>query len=120
MVHPGRQRFFGSDASSLRDTESETTWLGRISGGASNDGAADGEAGRAAGESAGGAATGAAGGAAGGVAAGADNAAASGAAGVAGDLPPPGSGPPSDHGNHSNNPRISRRQQRIQTSSLQS
>jgi len=89
-VHPERQRYFGSDASSLGDTESEVTWLGRIRGGAgSNAGAADGAADGAAGEAAGGAAGGAAGEAAGG----------------AGDPPPPGSGPPSDHGN--NNLRMS-------------
>jgi len=29
-VHPQSQRYFGSDASSLRDTESASTWLGRI------------------------------------------------------------------------------------------
>jgi hypothetical protein len=86
-IHPERQRYFGSDASTLRDTESEVTGLGRIRGGAGSNG------------SAGGAAGGAADGAAGGVAGGA----AGGAAGVAGDPPPPGSGPPSDHGNINGN-----------------
>jgi len=28
-VHPERRQYFGSDASSLRDTESEVSWLGR-------------------------------------------------------------------------------------------
>jgi len=86
-VHPERQRYFGSDTSSLRDTESEGSWLGRIRGGAGCE--------EVAGGAAGGSAEGAAGGAAGGT----------------GDPPPPGSGPPSDHGN--NRPRLSRRQQRI-------
>ena len=109
-VHPERQRYFGSDASSLRDTESEVSWFGRIRGGAGNGGAADG--------SAGGAADGAAGGAADGAAGGAADGAAGGAARGAGNPPPPGSGPPSNNGNDGNNgnsgnPRLSRRQQRI-------
>jgi uncharacterized protein YukE len=44
-VHPERQHYFGSNASSLRDTESEVTWLERIRGGAGSDGAAGGAAG---------------------------------------------------------------------------
>ena len=96
-VHPDRQRYFGSDASSLRDTESELSWLERLRGGAGSE-AAGGAAGDAGG--AGGAGDGAAGGASGG----------------AGDPPPPGSGPPSDHNNNNNNNnnRLSRRQRRIQ------
>ena len=58
-VHPERQRYFGSDASSLRDTESEVTWIGRIRGGAASDEAAGGAADVAAGGTAGGAAGGA-------------------------------------------------------------
>ena len=105
-VHPERQRYFGSDASSLRDTESEISWSGRLRGGAGDEaGAADG-AGGAAGGDAGGAAGGAGGGAAGG--------AGGGAAGGAGDPPPPAS-EPSDHGDgNRNNNRLSRRQRRIQ------
>ena len=102
-VHPERQRYFGSDASSLRDTESEESWLGRLRGGA-GDGAAEG----AGDEAAEGAGDGAAGGA--------GNGAAGGASGGAGDPPPPGSGPPSDHHNNNNNDndnRLSRRQRRI-------
>jgi hypothetical protein len=91
-VHPKRQHYFGSDASSLRDTESEITWLGRIRGGAGSDEAADGAADGAADE----AASGAAGRAATG----------------AGDPPPPESGPLSNHGDNGNYPRISRRQRR--------
>ena len=92
-VHPERRRYFGSDASSLRDTANEVTWLGGLRGGVgSNTGAEDGAAAGAAG----GAASGVAGGAAGGV----------------GDPPHPGSRPPSDHGNN-NHPRLSRRQKRI-------
>jgi len=109
-VHPERQRYFGSDASSLRATESEVSWLGRLRGRAGSEaagGAAGGAASRAADGAAGGAGDGAAGGGAGG------------ASGRAGDPPPPGSGPPSDHGNNNNNNnnnnnRLSRRQRRIQ------
>jgi hypothetical protein len=97
-VYPERQHYFGSDASGLRDTESEITWLGRIRGGAGSNGAADEAAGGAAGGAAGRAAGGAAGGTASGAAGGAD----CGAAGGAGDPPPPWSGPPSDHGNNDN------------------
>jgi len=109
-VHPERQRYFGSDASSLRDTESEDSWLGRLRGGA-GEGAAGGAEG--AGEGAAGGAEGAGDGAAGG-AEGAGGGAA-GNAGGAGDPPPPGSNPPSDHfnNNHNNDNRMSRRQRRI-------
>jgi len=111
-VHPERQRYFGSDASSLRDTESEVSWLGGLRGGAGSEIA--GDAGRAAGSDGG--AGGAAGGdgEAGGAAGGAGGA--GGASGGAGDPPPPGSGPPSDHNNNNNNNnnRLSRRQRRIQ------
>jgi len=103
-VHPERLRYFRSDASSLRDTESEESWLGRLRGGAgagagAPSGAGDGAAGGAGDGSAGGAGDGAAGGASGG----------------AGDPPPPGSEPPSDHHNGNNNDdnRLSRRQRRI-------
>jgi hypothetical protein len=48
-IHPERQRYFGSDASSLRDMESEVTWLGRIRGAAGSEGAAGGAAGGATG-----------------------------------------------------------------------
>jgi hypothetical protein len=104
-VHSERQRYFGSDASSLSDTESEVTSLGRIRGGAGSE-AAGGAAGGT-----GGAAGGAAGGAGG--AAGGTGEAAGGAAGGAGDPPPPGSGPPSDDGGNNANPRLSRTQKRI-------
>ena len=101
-VHPERQRYFGSDASSLRDTESEESWLGRLRGGAGS-GAAEG------------AGDGAAGGAGNGAAGGAGDGAAGGANGGAGDPPPPASGPPSDHhtNNNNNDNMLSRRQRRI-------
>jgi len=96
-VHPERRPSFDrSSESSLRDTDSASTWLGRIRGGAGvegaagNDGGAAGGAGGAAG-GAGGAAGGAEGaaGAAGGAAGGAkgDAGGAGGAAGGAGDPP---------------------------------
>jgi hypothetical protein len=119
-IHPERQRYFGSDVSSLIDTESEVTWLGRIRGGAGSDAAAaGGAAGGAAAEGAAGGATGdsAAGGTTGaataGAAGGAAGGTAGGAAGGAGGPPPPGSGPPSDQGGNHGNPRLSRRQRRI-------
>jgi len=36
-VHPERQRYFSTDASSLTDTESEVSWFRRIRGGAGDD-----------------------------------------------------------------------------------
>lgn len=106
-VHPERRRNFDSESSvsSLRDTDSASTWLGRMRGGAGSnaDGrAAGGAAGGAAGEAAGGAAGGAEGGAAGG--------AASGAAGGDGDPPSGPDTPPEPERPH----RPSRRQRRIQ------
>jgi hypothetical protein len=89
FVHPQRQQYFGSDVSSLRDTESEITWLGRIKARAGSNGAPYGAAAAASGaaRAAGGAATEEAGGAAGG----------------SGDPPPQGSNPPPDHRNNNHN-----------------
>jgi len=117
-VHPERQRYFGSDASSLRDTECEESWLGRLRGGAGSgaaEGAGEGAAEGAGDGAAGGAGDGAAGGAGDGAAGGAGDGIAGGANGGAGDPPPPPSGPPSDHNNNNNNNdnRLSRRQRRI-------
>jgi len=98
-VHPERQRYFGCDASSFKNTGRESTWLGHIRGGAGSDGAAGGAADGTACRAAGGVTGGAAGGAAGG----------------AGDPAPPGSPQPSDQSNNNNNnPRQSRRQGPIQ------
>lgn len=94
-VNPPKQYHFGSDASSLQDNKSATTWLGRIRGGVGSDDAAGGAASGADSGPPGEADSGAAGGASGG------------AAGVAGDHPPPGSNPPSDHGNNNNYHRVS-------------
>ena len=104
-VHPERRGYFDreSSVSSLRDTDSASTWLGRMRGGAGS-GNADGGAGGAAGDISEGARN--AGGAAGDA-----GGAARGGNSNAGDSPPPELGPPSEHGNR--NPRISRRQRKI-------
>jgi len=110
--HPQRLAGFQSPSvSSFRDTESASTWLGRIQGGAGNDDGADGgAAGGADNGAAGGADGGAAGGAEGGAAGGADGGAAG--DGRAGGPPLPPDPPPSDHGGAGGRP-MSRRQRRI-------
>jgi len=101
-VLPERRGYFAreSSVSSLRDTDSASTWLGRMRDGAGSEAARDARG-----------AAGNADGPAGEAARNADGAA-GGGNGNAGDPPPPGSDPPSEHGNR--NARISQRQGRIQ------
>jgi hypothetical protein len=96
-VYPQRLAGFQSlSVSSLRDTESASTWLGRITGGDGSEGADGRAAGGANGRAAGGAGDEAAGG-----------------RGAAGDPPPRPDQPPSGHGGAGGR-RMSRRQRRIQ------
>jgi len=98
-MHPQRQaQLDHQSVSSLRDTDSTSTWLGRIRGGEGSD-AGDGNAGGAAGD-------GNAGGAAGG---GAED---GNGGGGAGDPPPQPDPPPSDQ-NCPDGTRMARRQRRI-------